>query len=165
MSSKTLQERLEEARASSPVKDLTTHQQALRVSNSLKKDVPTGKVTKGAFKEGQDAWNKGKAVGKDKWGKTRKERAAEMSEEERKAYFGVIEKHTEETKKQMSKSASARWAKQMKRVMADGVEYASIYEASKALGVHKDTILYRIKAKAANWAHWYFIEDQNEISS
>lgn len=158
MSNKTLQERLEEARASSPVKDLTTHQQAIRVSNSLKKGVATGKVTKGAFKEGQVAWNKDKAVGKDTWGKTRKERAAEMSEEERRAYFGVVEQHTEKTKEQMSESASARWAKQMKRVMADGIEYANIYEAAEALGIHKDTVVYRIKAKGANWAQWFFIE-------
>jgi DNA-directed RNA polymerase len=159
MSNKTLQERLEEARNASPVNELTPHQAALRVSNSLKKGISTGKVTKGAFKEGQEAWNKGKEIGKDTWGKTRKERAKEMSEEERRAYFGTVEQHTEKTKEQMSESASARWAKQMRRVMADGIEYANIYEASSALGVHKDTIVYRINAKGANWHQWYFIEN------
>jgi hypothetical protein len=159
MSNKTLQERLEEAKNASPIKDLTPHQAAIRVSNTLRKGTETGVVTKGAFKEGQEAWNKGKAVGKDKWGKTRKERAAEMSEAERRAYFGTVEQHTEKTKEQMSESASARWAKQMKRVMADGVEYANIYEASSALNVHKDTIVYRIKAKGANWAQWFFVEN------
>jgi len=159
MSNKTLQERLEEARNASPINELTPHQAAVRVSNTLKKGVSTGKVTKGAFKEGQEAWNKGKEVGKDKWGKTRKERAKEMSEEERRAYFGTVDQHTEKTKEQMSKSASTRWAKQMKKVMADGVVYANIYEASSSLGVHKDTIVYRIKAKGANWQQWYFIEE------
>ena len=85
--------------------------------------------------EGQEPWNKGKAIGKETWGKTRSERAKTMTKEERRAYFGTVEKHTEKTKEQMSESASARWAKQMKRVMADGVEYASIYEASSALGL------------------------------
>jgi hypothetical protein len=157
---KSLQELLDEAKRDSPLNDMTPAQAAHRVTNALKVGVPTGKVTKGAFKEGQDAWNKGKAVGKDKWGRTRKERAAEMSEEERRAYFGTVEQHTEKTKEQMSESASARWAKQMKRVMADGVEYANIYEASEALGIHKDTVVYRIKAKGANWTHWFFIEEE-----
>ena len=157
--SKTLQQLLDEAKKDSPLNKMTPAQAAHQVTNAAKKGVPTGKVTKGAFKEGQEAWNKGKAVGKDKWGKTRKERAAEMSEEERRAYFGTVEQHTEKTKEQMSESASARWAKQMKRVMANDIEYANIYEASSALGVHKDTVVYRIKNKGANWQHWYFIED------
>jgi hypothetical protein len=156
---KSLQDRLNEAKKHSPLNDMTPAQAAHRVTNALKSGIPTGKVTKGAFKEGQKAWNKGKEVGKDKWGKTRKERAKEMSEEERRAYFGIIEHHSEKTKEQMSESASARWAKKMKRVMADGIEYANIYEASSALGVHKDTIVYRIKARGANWQQWYFIED------
>lgn len=154
---KSLQERLNEAKKDAPLNDMTPAQAAHRVTNALKAGVPTGKVTKGAFVEGQDPWNKGKSIGKDKWGKTRKERAKEMTEEERKAYFGTIEQHTEKTKEQMSESASARWAKQMKRVMAEGVEYSNIYEASSMLGLHKDTIVYRIKSPNKNWENWYFI--------
>lgn len=152
---KSLQQRLDEAKKNSPLNDLSPHQAAVRVSNTLKKDVPTGKVTKGAFKPGQEAWNKGLEVGKDKWGKTRKQRAAEMSEQQRRAYFGTKDQHTTETKQQMSASASARWAKQMRAVMALGKKYASIYEAGEALGVHKDTISYRIKTKPKEY---YYID-------
>jgi hypothetical protein len=154
---KTLAEKLAEARAESPLKDMTHAQAAHQVVNAAKKGVPTGKVTKGAFKEGNDAWNKGKS-GKGSWGKTRKERAEQMTEEERRAYFGTVEQHTEETKEQMSASASARWAKTMKRVMAEGVEYENHYAAAEALGIHKDTIIYRIKNKSAKWNGWYYIQ-------
>jgi hypothetical protein len=147
MSNKTLQQRLEEAKQNSPLNDLTPHQAAVRVSNSLKKDVPTGKVTKGAFKSGQEAWNKGLEVGKDTWGKTRKEKAKEMSEEEKRAYFGVKDQHSKKTKKKMSASATERWAKQMKPVMCEGKKYASIYAAGEALCIHKDTVSYRIKTR------------------
>ena len=157
MSNKSLQEKLAAAKANSPLNNLTTHQAALRASNALKKGTETGKVTKGAFKEGNEAWNKGKS-GKTSWGKTRKEKAKEMTEEERRAYFGYHENHTEETKEQMSESAKKRWANTMKKVSADGVVYENHYAASEALGIHKDTIIYRIKAKGDKWAEWYYID-------
>jgi len=147
MSNKTLQQQLEEAKQNSPLNDLTPHQAAVRVSNTLKKDVPTGKVTKGSFKKGQEAWNKGLEVGQDTWGKTRKEKAKEMTEEQRREYFGVKDQHSKKTKEQMSASASLRWAKQMKPVMALGIKYESIYAAGLALGIHKDTVSYRIRTK------------------
>lgn len=61
--------------------------------------------------------------------------------------FGIKDQHTESTKKQMSSSAKARWAKSQKPLIAEGVRYESIYTASDALGVHKDTISYRIKSR------------------
>lgn len=157
MSNKSLTEKLAQAKATSPLNDLTTHQAALRASNALKKGTETGKVTKGAFKDGNEAWNKGKS-GKTSWGKTRREKAKEMSEEERRAYFGYHETHTEETKEQMSESAKQRWAKNMKKVMADGIVYENHYTAAEALGIHKDTVIYRIKAKGNNWNNWYYID-------
>jgi hypothetical protein len=157
---KTLAERLAEARADSPLNDMTVHQAAVRASNELKRGVPTNVVSKGAFKEGNKAWNKGKNIGTETWGKTRKERAEQMSEEERRAYFGYHEHHTKETKKQMSNSAKNRWAKTMKRVMAEGVEYDNHYAAAEALGIHKDTIIYRIKNKSAKWEGWYYINEK-----
>jgi hypothetical protein len=61
--------------------------------------------------------------------------------------FGVKEQHSKKTKKQMSASASERWAKTMKKVSIQGTVYDSIYKAAEALGVHKDTVVYRIKTK------------------
>jgi hypothetical protein len=154
---KTLAERLEDAKANSPLNNLTTQQAALKANNELKRGVSTGNVTKGVFKKGNEAWNKG-IEGKETWGKTRSERAKTMSPEEHKAYFGTVENHTEETKLKMSESHKVLWAKRMKRVIAAGVEYKSIYEAAGALGVHKDTIVYRIKAKSPKWADWNYGE-------
>jgi hypothetical protein len=104
---KTLAERLAEARAESPLKDMTAQQAAVRATNELKRGVPTNKVTKGAFKEGNVPHNKGKS---GNWGETRKERAEQMSEEERRAYFGYHEHHTEETKQKQAEKATERWS-------------------------------------------------------
>lgn len=152
---KSLQELLNEAKQNSPLRDMTPGTAAHIVTGKLKKGIPTGKVTKGAFKSGHDTWNKGLEVGKDTWGKTRKEKAKQMSEQERRAYFGTKDQHTKETKKQMSASASERWAKQMQQVMALGVKYQSIYAAGLALGIHKDTVSYRIKTKPKDY---YYID-------
>jgi hypothetical protein len=77
-------------------------------------------------------------------------------EKEFRELFGVKDNHSKKTKKQMSASASARWAKSMKKVMAEGNVYSSIYEAGEKLGIHKDTVVYRIKTKPTDY---YFIED------
>jgi hypothetical protein len=70
--------------------------------------------------------------------------------------FGVKDQHSEKTKKQMSASASERWAKAMKKVSALGKIYDSIYAASEALGIHKDTVVYRIKTKPKEY--FYVVE-------
>ena len=46
----------------------------------------------------------------------------------------------------------------MKPVMADGDKYDNHYEAAKKLNIHKDTVIYRIKAKSKNWEGWYYVE-------
>jgi len=157
MPNKSLQQRLEEARATSPLNDLTHQQAAIRASNAARKGTP-----------GVEPWNKNKTVGytwnkgiegKESWGKTRKERGKLMTQDERKAYFGTVN-HSDKTKKQMTESAKNRWAKSMKRVYADGVEYDNHYQASEALDVHKDTILWRCKNKAEKWQNWYYIDDK-----
>ena len=56
----------------------------------------------------------------------------------------------------MSASASERWAKSMKKVSALGNIYESIYAASEALGIHKDTVVYRIKTKPKDY--FYVVE-------
>ena len=81
---------------------------------------------------------------------------AEGKEKEFRELFGVKDQHSEKTKKQMSASASERWAKSMKKVSALGKVYDSIYTAGEALGVHKDTIGYRIKTKPKDY--FYVVE-------
>jgi hypothetical protein len=67
--------------------------------------------------------------------------------------FGYIEKHSKKTLKKMSASATKRWKKEQKPLMAEGKKYKSIYDAGKTLSVHKDTISYRIKVgkKGYKW--------------
>lgn len=77
-------------------------------------------------------------------------------EKEYRELFGVKDSHSKQTKKKMSSSASARWAKTMKKVMAAGKIYSNIYEAGEKLNIHKDTVMYRIKTKPAEY---YFIEE------
>lgn len=144
MRNKTLQQLIEDAKKDSPLVKLTGQQAALKVSNNLKKGVPIGVKTKGAFIQGHIPWNKGR-TDDNKWGKTRKERAAEMSEEERRAYFGVNPQHSLQTRELQSESARARWAKTHRRVQTDQGIFESIYKAGEALGCHPDTIRYRIK--------------------
>ena len=90
----------------------------------------------------------------------RKAKGAELKaagkEKEFRDLFGVKDQHSKKTKKQMSASASERWAKSMKKVGALGKTYDSIYAASEALGVHKDTIVYRIKTKPKDY--FYVVE-------
>ena len=154
---KTLAERLAEARADSPINSMTHAQAAHQVTNAAKKGVPTGKVTKGAFKEGNEAWNKDKS---GSWGKTRKNRAAEMSEEDRRRYFGVKEEHNPETIEKMSLSASKRWSKHRRpKGVADGVEYENFLVCAEKLGIHKDTVTYRCKTNSKSWEGWYFKDE------
>lgn len=70
--------------------------------------------------------------------------------------FGVKDQHSKKTLKQMSASAIERWAKTMKKVHAQGKIYESIYTASDALGIHKDTVVYRIKSP--NYPDFYYME-------
>jgi len=77
---------------------------------------------------------------------------------EYRALLGVKDQHTEETKLQMSASASARWAKTMPKVHAENTVFDNIYVAAEALGIHKDTVVYRIRAQSLRWKDWYFIE-------
>lgn len=112
MCAKSLQQRLEEARAASPARHMTPGQQAHQVINAAKKGVPTGKVTKGAFKPGHTGWATGRFGDQATWGKTRKQRGEELratDPEKFKQYFGYKENHTEETIAQMEISATNRW--------------------------------------------------------
>jgi hypothetical protein len=76
---------------------------------------------------------------------------AEGREKEFRELFGVKDQHSKKTKKQMSASASERWAKSMKKVSAMGKIYDNIYAASEDLGIHKDTVVYRIKTRPAEY--------------
>jgi hypothetical protein len=91
---------------------------------------------------------------------SRKAKGAELKaagkEKEFRELFGVKDQHSKKTKKQMSTSASERWAKSMKKVGALGKIYDSIYAASEALGIHKDTVVYRIKTKPKEY--FYVVE-------
>lgn len=84
---------------------------------------------------------------------------AEGKIEEHRKLFGVKDQHSKQTKKQMSTSAKNRWSKEMKQVMADNVVYSNIYEAAKALGIHKDTVVYRIKNKPNQY---YYIKKEED---
>lgn len=90
----------------------------------------------------------------------RKQRGQKLKEQgkekEYRELFGVKDKHSKETKKKMSESASNRWAKTMKKVWVQGKIYSNIYEAGEKLGIHKDTVLYRIKTRPNEY---YFIKD------
>jgi hypothetical protein len=92
----------------------------------------------------------------------RKAKGAELKaagkEKEFRELFGVKDQHSKKTKKQMSASASERWAKSMKKVSALGEIYDSIYAASEALGIHKDTVVYRIKTKPTDY--YYITGDE-----
>jgi hypothetical protein len=76
--------------------------------------------------------------------------------EEHRKLFGYKEQHSESTKEKMRESSALRWAKTMKKVSAFGKIYESIYTAGQALGVHKDTIVYRIKTKPKDY--FYVVE-------
>ena len=90
----------------------------------------------------------------------RKAKGAELKaagkEKEFRELFGVNDQHSKKTKKQMSASASERWAKSMKKVSALGKVYDNIYTAGEALGIHKDTVSYRIKTKPKEY--FYVVE-------
>jgi len=80
-----------------------------------------------------------------------------MTADERKEYFGTVENHTEKTKKQMSDSASKRWANiKRPKVIADGIEYENFIVCAEKLQVHKDTVSYRCKSKSKTWEGWFF---------
>lgn len=160
---KTLQELLEEAKKDSPINKMTRQQAAIHASNiAHKKGIPTNLGgNKGSYKSGGKAWNKGKNIGKESWGKTRRERAKTLSPEEHKAYFGTVENHTEKTKKQMSDSASKRWANLKRpKVIADGIEYENFIVCAEKLQVHKDTVSYRCKSKSKTWEGWFFEDNK-----
>lgn len=74
--------------------------------------------------------------------------------EEYKKLFGA-QPRSENTKKKMSKSASDRWAKTMRKVYAGNIIYKNLYEAAEALGIHPDTVRYRIKSKPNEY---YYID-------
>ena len=76
--------------------------------------------------------------------------------EEHRKLFGYKEQHSEATKEKMRESSALRWAKTMKKVSALGKIYDSIYTAGEALGVHKDTVVYRIKTKPKEY--FYVVE-------
>lgn len=61
-------------------------------------------------------------------------------------FCGVKDKHDSDTIEKMKAKAKARWANK-KKVSCQGVIYDSIYAAGEALGIHKDTVSYRIKHK------------------
>jgi hypothetical protein len=114
-------------------------------------------TTKASQKKAKDPqWLAATQKGTD----SRKAKGAELKaagkEKEYRELFGVKDQHSKKTKKQMSASASERWAKSMKKVGALGKIYDSIYAASEALGVHKDTIVYRIKTKPKDY--FYVVE-------
>jgi len=74
-----------------------------------------------------------------------------------KQYFGYIEQHSKKTKKQMSKSATKRWAEHKRpMVIADGIEYDNFLICAEKLGLHKDTVSYRCKSNTKTWENWYF---------
>jgi len=114
-------------------------------------------TTKASQKKAKDpTWLAATQKGTD----ARKAKGAQLKaagkEKEFRELFGVKDQHSKKTKKQMSASASERWAKSMKKVGALGKTYDSIYAASEALGVHKDTIVYRIKTKPKDY--FYVVE-------
>ena len=80
---------------------------------------------------------------------------AQGREDEFRKLFGIKDQHTEKTKKKMSESAKQRWAKKMKPLYCEGKKYVNIYAASEALGIHKDTVSYRIKTKPKEY---YYID-------
>jgi len=92
--------------------------------------------------------------------KKRKQKGQELKqqgkEKEYRELFGVKDQHTKKTKKQMSISAKERWAKRMKQVSIQGKIYQNIYQAADDLGIHKDTVVYRIKTKPKD--HFYIEE-------
>ena len=71
--------------------------------------------------------------------------------EEFRKLFGIKDQHTEETKTKMSSSAKKRWAKTMRKVSALGKVYDNISAAAQDLGIHKDTVTYRIKTKPQDY--------------
>ena len=114
-------------------------------------------TTKASQKKAKDPkWLAATQKGTD----SRKAKGAELKaagkEKEFRELFGVKDQHSKKTKKQMSASASERWAKSMKKVSALGKVYDNIYTAGEALGIHKDTVSYRIKTKPKEY--FYVVE-------
>jgi len=143
---KTLHELMAEASVGSPLKKLSRQQSAVHVVNQLKKDVPTGKVTNGAFKKGNLPWSKG-IVGDTNWSKTRKAKGKVLKKtdpEAYKKYFGVKDEHAPSTKKKMSKTATERWSNKEARL-----------EHSKRLkGIKKETATCKFCGKTMSKANF-----------
>lgn len=89
----------------------------------------------------------------------RKEKGQKLLEQNKitefRQLFGIKDFHLETTKTKMSQSATERWTKSRSKVSALGVIYDSIYSAGLALGIHKDTVVYRIKTKPKEY---FYIE-------
>ena len=107
-----------------------------------------------------DYYNKGKKIedifGKDKADVIRKKisKAASLRIGSKNSFFG--KKHTEETKKIISKKNKGRVPKNIKKVEYNGNVYNSASECSKELGINLGTITYRCRNKLYGF---YYIED------
>jgi hypothetical protein len=143
---KTLHELMAEASVGSPLKKLSKQQAAVHVVNQLKKGVPTGKVTTGAFKKDHETWNAGMR-GDTPWAQTRKAKGKVLKKtdpEAYKKYFGVKEAHAPSTKKKMSKTATERWSNDKARL-----------EHSKRLkGIKKETATCKFCGKTMSKANF-----------
>lgn len=150
-----IQEIIDKEKLKSGITELTLQQTALKVSNATKKGVPLD----------NDAWNKGKKMpgknanyGKDgsRWAKTRKQRASTMTEDQRRKYYGIKDEHSEQTKQKMSESASLRWRRSMRKVHTDDGVFDNIMTCAEHYGIHKDTVVYRIKATSPTYQGWHY---------
>lgn len=136
--SKSIQEILKEQREQSEIFKRSEQSIAVGTSN---------KLTKTGVPLSTPVWNKGKTGLQTAWNKGvphSKEQIQKMSQSQKGKPRGP---RTQETKDKMSDKAKERWAKSMRKVWADDKAYNNIYDAAHALGIHKDTILYRIKTR------------------
>ena len=81
-------------------------------------------------------------------------KAASLRIGSKNSFFG--KKHTEETKKIISKKNKGRVPKNAKKVEYNGNVYNSASECSKELGINLGTITYRCRNKLYGF---YYVED------
>lgn len=88
---------------------------------------------------------------------THKEKFKRMSEEEKSIRYKRV--CSEETKKKLSEANKNNIPPNIIKIMIDGVEYKSITEAGKQLGINKSVVWYRIKSKNPMFDNYKYAEN------
>jgi hypothetical protein len=78
---------------------------------------------------------------------------------ERNPFYG--RKHSQETKQKIAERNRGKLPPNVKAVIADGLEYRSLTDAARALGVTPAMIIYRIRSSKSIYEGYYYKEQDN----